>query len=441
MVFVVSAMIYGVATAVRMVLLLNAPMLVEWLQSQREFSTPLTSWKRVTEGVALMKADVSPYTGDLLHESPLILRFLSYFLRVWPGLLNALFIATDLLIALLLDQMTMRYFGKFILQHQKKNCKEYNPNSASLLLTASNLRWKRLYVLVCYLFNPYVIGTCLSKSTAVFNNLALVMAFYFTLKGSRFGACLSVAAASHISLYPVVLIVPASMHIAREEVGGNSFKSAAYMMSVAKSMILFVAFTVFLLWICFMLEGSSLFIYSTYGFIFNVPDLAPNVGIFWYFFTEMFDHFRLFFICVFQIHAFIYTIPLSIRLRDHTIFLMYILLAITSIFKSYPSYGDAALYLALLPLWSHVLQYTRNLFIAACMLVVCTVMAPVLWYLWIYSGSANANFYFAITLAYTTAQVFLVTDVLFGYLRREFHLKHGIKPTTKDGKLAKILLN
>ena len=47
----------------------------------------------------------------------------------------------------------------------------------------------------------------------------------------------------------------------------------------------------------------------------SVPDLTPNIGLFWYFFAEMFEHFRLFFICVFQINVFFYTIPLSIKLK------------------------------------------------------------------------------------------------------------------------------
>jgi hypothetical protein len=32
-------------------------------------------------------------------------------------------------------------------------------------------------------------------------------------------------------------------------------------------------------------------------------------------------------------------------------------------------------------------------------------MGPVVWHLWIYSRSANANFYFGVTLAFATAQV------------------------------------
>ena len=47
----------------------------------------------------------------------------------------------------------------------------------------------------------------------------------------------------------------------------------------------------------------------------TIPDLTPNIGLFWYFFTEMFEHFREFFLWTFQINAFIYIIPLSITLK------------------------------------------------------------------------------------------------------------------------------
>lgn len=111
------------------------------------------------------------------------------------------------------------------------------------------------------------------------------------------------------------------------------------------------------------------------------------------------------------------------------------LLYTIGIFKSYPGYGDVGLMFALLPLWKHVYQckassffvcsvkayeqiykllnkscslFTdmRNTFVTVCMFLVCTVFAPIQYYLWIYAGSANANFYFAISLAFSTAQVF-----------------------------------
>lgn len=39
------------------------------------------------------------------------------------------------------------------------------------------------------------------------------------------------------------------------------------------------------------------------------------------------------------------------------------------------------------------------------MLIVCSVLFPVLWHLWIYAGSANSNFYYAITLTFNIGQV------------------------------------
>lgn len=43
--------------------------------------------------------------------------------------------------------------------------------------------------------------------------------------------------------------------------------------------------------------------------------------------------------------------------------------------------------------------------IVAGMFISCSVLTPILWHLWIVMGTANANFYFGVTLAYNTAQV------------------------------------
>lgn len=40
------------------------------------------------------------------------------------------------------------------------------------------------------------------------------------------------------------------------------------------------------------------------------------------------------------------------------------------------------------------------------------VLAPVNWYFWTHLGSGNANFYYAITLAYNAVHVFLIVDVI-----------------------------
>lgn len=69
----------------------------------------------------------------------------------------------------------------------------------------------------------------------------------------------------------------------------------------------------------------------------------------------MFEHFRPLFICAFQINAtFLYLVPLSLRLREEPLLLATSLMALTAIFKSYPSLGDVGFYLSLLPMWKHL---------------------------------------------------------------------------------------
>jgi len=43
--------------------------------------------------------------------------------------------------------------------------------------------------------------------------------------------------------------------------------------------------------------------------------------------------------------------------------------------------------------------------VVGCMFVSCSVLAPIMWQMWIILGTANSNFYFGVTLAYNAAQV------------------------------------
>lgn len=43
-------------------------------------------------------------------------------------------------------------------------------------------------------------------------------------------------------------------------------------------------------------------------------DLTPNVGIFWYFFMEVFDRFIPYFLFVMHIHPCIYVVPIFLRM-------------------------------------------------------------------------------------------------------------------------------
>ncbi|XP_046329560.1 phosphatidylinositol glycan anchor biosynthesis class U protein-like [Haliotis rufescens] len=412
----------------------------KWLSSRNEVVTPLTSWERVQEGMALQETYISPYAGDIFHETPLLLRLLQYVAKV-PQMTDILFVFMDVLIGMVLSRIAME-FGRYMLERQAQGVSRYAANVEKLVLRGSDLKWLQTYVIVVHFLNPYSIAVCLSKSTAVFTNLATLLTILNALQGNEILCSLFLALAAYQSLYPFVYIVPvALLFYKRAYPNATCYTSAEAVGSYLYTSACFLIFILLLIGVSYGLENSWDFLYSTYGFILTVPDLSPNIGVFWYFFTEMFEHFRNFFICVFQINAVVYTVPLAVKLRDSPVFQLYMLVFLTSIFKSYPSYADAALFLSLLPLWQHCFSYMRNKFVVGCMFLSCSVVAPILWHLWIYAGSANANFYFAITLTFSTAEIFLVTDLLFAFLRRQYDLNHGMDQKLDDGKPAQIVLD
>ncbi|OCT78291.1 hypothetical protein XELAEV_18029398mg [Xenopus laevis] len=129
-------------------------------------------------------------------------------------------------------------------------------------LSYKPLQWKFLtgtLILLSYLLNPYTVLSCVAKSTCVINNAVITLFILATVKGSRLLSAVFLSLATYQSLYPVTLLPPALLYLLQ------------------------------------------------------VPDLTPNIGLFWYFFAEMFEHFSLFFVCIFQINVFFYTLPLTIN--------------------------------------------------------------------------------------------------------------------------------
>lgn len=146
--------------------------------------------------------------------------------------------------------------------------------------------------------------------------------------------CLFGALAAYENMYPVMLVIPAAIFLAHKETNSYQLTTKLSAMSICQTIICFSSALALLCYSSRAIDNNSWdFLRSTYGFTLSVPDLTPNIGIFWYFFTEVFDHFRSFFVFVFQAHAFIYLAPLTIRLRQHPLFLAYILIALAAIFR------------------------------------------------------------------------------------------------------------
>nr|XP_060628596.1 phosphatidylinositol glycan anchor biosynthesis class U protein [Anolis sagrei ordinatus] len=385
--------------------------------------------KAVVEGLALLDLGVSPYSGDVFHETPLII-YLFHFLVDYAELV---FMITDMLTAVAL-YLAIQDYNKVLFKKQKLliELNKYAPDATELIQTPMEMYYIPLKVALFYLLNPYTVMSCVAKSTCAINNAVIAFFILATIKGSAFLSAIFLAVATYQSLYPLTLFAPALLYLLQRQFIPVKMKNKDFWLYTIQYTGLYLGSLIVIICLSFFLLNSWDFIPSVYGFILSVPDLTPNVGLFWYFFAEMFEHFSLFFVCVFQINVFFYTIPLAVKLKEHPMFFMFVQLAIISIFKSYPTVGDIALYMAFLPLWSHLYQFLRNVFILSCVLIVCSLLFPVLWHLWIYAGSANSNFYYAITLTFNVGQILLISDYFYAYLQREYYLTHGIFLIRKD---------
>uniref|UniRef100_UPI00398F19D1 phosphatidylinositol glycan anchor biosynthesis class U protein n=1 Tax=Pristiophorus japonicus TaxID=55135 RepID=UPI00398F19D1 len=424
-----------VAVTVRAVLFRSS--LAEFISERVEVVSPLNSWKRVVEGLSLLDLGVSPYSGNVFHETPLII-YLFHFLIDYA---EFVFMTVDVITAVALYIVADDY-NKVVFRKQRHSfeCQRYAPDVITLVRTPKEMYHIPLKVALFYLLNPFSVLTCVAKSTCAINNAIIAIFVLATVKGSAFISAIFLALATYQSLYPIALFAPALLYLAQKDHVSVNLHCGAFYVYFLKYAVMFLGCLLVSLCLSFFLLSSWSFVPSTYGFILSVPDLTPNIGLFWYFFAEMFEHFRLFFVCVFQINVFFYTLPLSVRLRDHPMFFMFIQIAIIAIFKSYPTVGDVALYMAFLPMWSHLYRFLRNIFVVTCMLISSSVLFPVLWHLWIYAGSANSNFYYAITLAFNVGQILLISDYFYAYIRREYHLVTGLHLKSKDGKEAHIVL-
>jgi len=71
---------------------------------------------------------------------------------------------------------------------------------------------------------------------------------------------------------------------------------------------------------------------------------------------------------------------------------------------------------------------TRYLLPAFSTILYTSLLGPAFYYLWIYAGSGNANFFYAITLVWSLGLIVLQTDVLYAILRDELEMKRpGVK--------------
>lgn len=81
------------------------------------------------------------------------------------------------------------------------------------------------------------------------------------------------------------------------------------------------------------------------------------------------------------------------------------------------------------------LLVTRYTFLAASVLLYSALLGPAFYHIWIYAGSGNANFFYAITLVWSLGLGMIVGDSLFAVLRDEWEM---LRPEMRGKEVRQI---
>ncbi|SJX60706.1 related to GPI-transamidase subunit [Sporisorium reilianum f. sp. reilianum] len=441
------------------------------LQDRPELSTPLSSFKALMETHYLFRHPPTPvssahqvpdpYSAGTIHHSPLLLPALNYALERFHSYGDKLpvalvWTAADVVAGWLLFRIC--------------HAREVATWARQTHVFAWN-QSRAIKVLAMFLFNPYTVATCVARSSISLEIVALLAAIHSAMSGSATLLAASWAVSSLLSLYPILLL-PMLIQLCRRRAGELVYereiarigKDASPNDTKAQRQLGFlvdrvrfakrwaVVKCVFLMpaalagGLCISraialspgnpsiaavllnlpnilqvpLEQGWKWTEQVYGSVVFATDLTPNLGLWWYFFMEIFDHFRDFFLLTFNVHLASYVLPFAIKYRQDPLFGITLMTGVIAVFKSYPTLGDHAVFLALLSLHSQIFEFLRYPLVSALTYAYCTCLSPAFHHLWLNAGSANANFFYAITLVWALGGGMLVLDAMWAWGRERW---------------------
>jgi hypothetical protein len=228
----------------------------------------------------------STYEGDLVHELPMMLNIYELFLSL-PVNMRYIFTLFDAINALLVFLIAKRSIYLFyVLEKRDFQAGKYDRLLAShtdrteikkFMLcpeSFSNEYWS-LIAFGAYLFNPFCIASCVAQSTVIISNTVLLLWFYFLVKNKTILALFFLAVHANLTIYSASLIVASIFFVRRNN-------KQPLLRLVVKNLLPFMGMALavfaFNLW---LEDFNTRFIKCTYLFILEVPDLVPNLGVFW----------------------------------------------------------------------------------------------------------------------------------------------------------------
>ncbi|KAJ8427555.1 hypothetical protein Cgig2_003118 [Carnegiea gigantea] len=389
------------AVMFRLILIYFFPNTLKHLASRPEVSTPLTSLRRLAEGYWLKEqASISAYAESMDNRTTS---------------------CADFFTAILL-----RATGQKLQSAYSQSLKSLGLHE---ILRASEVYSSGDIAALVFLWNPLTIFTCVGSSTSPIENFLVVLSIYGACTGLIPVAAVGWVLATHVSLYPVVLLIPLTLLLgygpdappkklflqtrstknAKQSTGissqhlkpNNGSASPSFSWGPVMQFLLWAT-----AWVFYVLLLCEISVRRSGG----LREMFKR-----YFFAEVFEFFRDFFLIVIHVNILFMILPLAIRLKHRPCFLAFAYIAICSMLKSYPSVADSALYLGLLDM--------NFSFILFCGYVGVNLLSPVMHNLWIWRGTGNANFYYATAIAYAALQIILVVHSVSTMLNHDRWLR------------------
>ncbi|CAI2312913.1 unnamed protein product [Caenorhabditis sp. 36 PRJEB53466] len=374
-----------------------------FFEERVEFTSVVYSFEHLKDGVAMLEDNLDPFEAKNIHFLPLTLHLIRFLLNSAPSLILPIFILLDVFTAWMTSRAAEIVWSRI---HKKSDGQRIGALVFSL-----------------YAFNPITIISTGILSLTVIQNFALAAVFLFFVTDRPVLCALIIGAWSSFTIYPFVLL------------SCLAFRSNGSAVKLCLLAIISLFTAALFFGINAVLNGNNLdFVNSAYLSILNFSSIQPNVGLYWYFFVQIFEHFRSFYTLSFVSLFFFMPIPITFLIRRDAVLHFTIVGLLVSVFFPYPTLNQVSVLLAILPLHDAYKKHFRYTILIAGTLVSTIVLMPVMWHMWMVSSSGNANFFFGATIVYNVALINLVMDMIFVYSRRQIDLEYA-DTVTKNTKM------
>lgn len=419
--------VFIIGGLIRFLLPTFIPSITTTLSSTVELNTPITSFKSLLEAIYFWNHDIDLYDGGVNHHPPLLVIMASWISFLPPSYVwfNLAYTVMDLSIAWKIVQLN----------------KWYN-NSRSKIVGSQITGFNNDLVAYFYLFNPLIILTNLSHSTVVFTWYFIVESLtQIVQKRNIVRSMIAFAVATYLS-FNALYLFPSVLGLALKTFSTTTTKLLRASLAVYFGSLLLLGLA------SFAFTSSWKFVDNCYLAVIYFKKITPNVGLWWYLFTEMFEFFTPFYLGMFNLYSFSFILPIAMRLFESNAtpelgdsFLAVLLsLLWISFTKPYPTIGDLGFALSILPIFKGtVLPYCKLIYVSSLTLVTSLILSPIFYYCWIVLGNGNANFFYSINLIWGGVHILILMDLLWAKLIVDYGVENDIcKKELEQLSLAQI---